>query len=158
MARLHSAAQTALGHPCAEVDNTLAQPAATPINTGERPALAALRAVFMAHVSFVVEHPGVPRVIFQELQHPGDTALKASVRTLMQQYRQLVMQLLTQAQAANTLAPGVDLPSAAVLFLGSVQGLVMQSLITGDVAAMTRQAPGVFAIFERGVLDLTPSF
>ena len=146
MARLNIAAQTALHQPSG----------ASSVASQARPALAALRAVFMAHVSFVEEHPGVPRVIFQELQQPGDSALKASVRGLMQQYRQLVMQLLTQAQAANTLAPGLDLPSAAVLFIGSVQGLVMQSLITGDVSAMTRQAPGVFAIFEHGVLN--PSF
>ena len=61
--------------------------------------LAALRAVFMAHVDFVVEQPGVPRVIFQELQHPEDTPLKARVRRLMQAYRTLLTGLLQRAQA-----------------------------------------------------------
>ena len=113
--------------------------------------LAALQAVFMAHVDFVVAHPGVPRVIFQELQHAQDTALKKRVRGLMQQYRRLLMGLLEHAQEQRLLAPGTDLQAATALFVGSVQGLVMQSLISGEVYAMTRQAPGVFNIYLRGL-------
>ncbi|ABM38140.1 hypothetical protein Pnap_2838 [Polaromonas naphthalenivorans CJ2] len=113
--------------------------------------LAALQAVFMAHVDFVAAHPGVPRVIFQELQHAQDTALKARVRGLMQQYRKLLMGLLEHAQAQRLLAPGTDREAAAVLFVGSVQGLVMQSLISGEVRAMAQQAPAVFTIYLRGL-------
>ena len=38
--------------------------------------LAALEAVFMAHIDFVSEHPGVPRMLFGELQRPGETLPK----------------------------------------------------------------------------------
>ena len=113
--------------------------------------LSALQDVFIAHVDFVIAHPGVPRIVFQELQHAHDTALKAAVQNLMQQYRALVVGLLQSAKAQNLLAPGTDLPSAALLFLGSMQGLVMQSLLSGDVQAIARQAPGVFAIYVRGI-------
>lgn len=122
-----------------------------------RAPLAALQAVLMAHVDFVVAHPGVPRVIFQELQHAQDTALKARVRALMQQYRKLLMGLLEHAHEQCLLAPGTDQEAAAVLFVGSVQGLVMQSLISGEVSAMAQQAPGVFKIYLRGLtLKETP--
>ena len=134
MERLHAAVQARNSDP------TVPQP------------LAALQAVFIAHVDFVIAHPGVPRVIFQELQHAHDTALKAAVQNLMQQYRALVVGLLQSAKAQNLLAPGTDLPSAALLFLGSIQGLVMQSLLSGDVQAIARQAPGVFAIYVRGIV------
>ena len=124
--------------------------------------MAALRAVFMAHVDFVVAHPGVPRLIFQELQRPDDTELKARVRQLMASYRTLLMRLLMQAKEHHCLAPSTDLTSAAVLFIGSIQGLVMQSLISGDVPAMVQQANGVFAIYQRGLHShapaATPSF
>lgn len=113
--------------------------------------LDALRAVFMAHVDFVVAHPGVPRVIFQELQRAQDTALKSRVRALMLQYRILLAGLLQRAQAQRLLAPGTDLQAAAVLFVGSIQGLVMQSLISGEVNAMRVQAAGVFTIYLRGL-------
>ena len=113
--------------------------------------LAALRAVFMAHVDFVVEQPGVPRVIFQELQHPDDTPLKARVRGLMQAYRTLLTGLLQRAQAAQLLATGTDLQAAAVLFIGSVQGLVMQSLLSGQVGAIRPLAPAVYDLFQHAL-------
>lgn len=113
--------------------------------------LAALQDVFIAHVDFVIAYPGVPRVVFQELQHAEETALKAAVRALMQQYRALVLELLQSAQSQLRLAPATHVPSAAVLFLGSVQGLVMQALVSGQVQSMAIQAPGVFAIYLRGI-------
>jgi TetR/AcrR family transcriptional regulator len=115
------------------------------------PPLVALRAVFMAHVDFVVEHPGVPRLIFQELQQPHDTALKERVRRLMHDYRRLLMRLLQQAQAQKALRPGTDLMAAAVLFIGSVQGLVMQSLLSGEVGAMRTHAAPVFELLQQAM-------
>lgn len=124
---------------------------AVPVDSEAPCPLAALQAVFLAHVDFVIAHPGIPRIIFQELQHAEDTPLKARVRGLMQQYRLLIMGLLQQAQAQGRLAPEADLQAAAVLFIGSVQGLVMQSLLSGQVSAMADHAPGVFAIYLRGL-------
>ncbi len=117
--------------------------------------LAALRAVFLAHVDFVVAHPGVPRIIFHELQHPDDSPLKARVRALMQAYRTLLGGVLRRAAAAGELAPGTDLQAAAVLFIGSVQGLVMQSLLSGQVGAMRRLAPPVFDLIQQALTTPT---
>ena len=114
-------------------------------------ALKALEAVFEAHVGFVTEHPGMPRLVFQELQQPGDTPLKAGVRGLLQAYRLLLLGLLQRASDQGQLAPGTALPAAAVLFMGSIQGLVMQALVSGDVASMQAQAPGVFQLLRRGL-------
>jgi TetR/AcrR family transcriptional regulator len=113
--------------------------------------LAALRAVFMAYVDFVVEHPGVPRLIFQELQQPHDTPLKARVRRLMHDVRLLLMRWLQQAQDQQALQPGTDLQAAAVLFIGSVQGLVMQSMLSGQVGAMRLQARTVFDLLQQAL-------
>lgn len=126
MTRLHTAAETA---------NTMS----------------ALRAVFLAHVDFVCTYPGVPRLIFQELQQAGDSALKARVRRLMQDYRQLLLALLQQAAARQLLRADIDPRAATALFIGSIQGLVMQAMLANDVPAIARQAPGVFAILERGL-------
>lgn len=41
--------------------------------------------------------------------------------------------------------------AAALLFIGTIQGLVMQSLLAGDVTRMRRDATGVFAIYRRGI-------
>lgn len=119
--------------------------------------LQTLRAVFMAHIGFVEQYPGVPRLIFQELQHAKPTPLKGKVQLLMADYRGLLSTLLTHAHDEGLLAPGVDLKGAAVLFMGAVQGLVMQSLVTGSLQNLTRQAAAVFNIYEAGLLAPTKS-
>lgn len=113
--------------------------------------MAALRAVFLTHVGFVVEQPGVPRVIFQELQQALDTPLKARVRALLLDYRILLTGLLQQASDAGLLAQDTDLQAAAVMFIGSVQGLVMQSMLSNQVPAMRTMAPAVFKLYQQAV-------
>lgn len=113
--------------------------------------LAALEAMFMAHVGFVARHPGVPRMLFGELQRPGDTLPKRMAQTLTQGYAQRLRGHLAAGIARQELDAGLDLDAAATLFIGTVQGLVMQSLIAGDVARIRRDALGVFAIYRRGI-------
>ena len=69
----------------------------------------------------------------------------------MQDYRGLITGLLQQALAARQLAPGTDLQAAAVLFIGSVQGLVMQSLLSGQVGAIRPLAPAVYDLFQHAL-------
>jgi TetR/AcrR family transcriptional regulator len=111
----------------------------------------ALRAVFKAHVGFVLAHPGVPRLIFHELQLSTDSPVKQEVRTLLQTYRRLLLRLLDAGVRRGDIAPALDLEAAATLFVGVVQGLVMQSMATGRTAALKSQADPVFAIYLRGI-------
>ena len=113
--------------------------------------LAALEAVFMAHIDFVSEHPGVPRMLFGELQRPGETLPKRMVQTLIQRYGERLRHLLERGKAIGELNASLDIEAASVSFIGSIQGLVMQSLIAGDAARIRRDASGVFAIYRRGI-------
>ena len=110
--------------------------------------LAALEAVFMAHVQFVTAHPGVPRMLFGELQRAETSGLKRMAQTLITRYGERVRALLAQGKAAGEIRADVDEGSAALLFIGMVQGLVMQSLLAGDVRRMSGQAAGVFALYR----------
>jgi AcrR family transcriptional regulator len=113
--------------------------------------VAALEAVFMTHIDFVTEHPGVPRIIFGELQRPGETPLKQMVQALIRRYGERLRRLLAAGKAPGELDTGLDADAAATLFIGTIQGLVMQSLLAGDVARIRRDAPVVFAIYRRGI-------
>lgn len=113
--------------------------------------IAALEAVFMTHIDFVSEHPGVPRMLFGELQRPGDTPTKRTVQALIHDYRKRLHRLLEAGVARGELDARIDPDAAAVLFIGTIQGLVMQSMLAGEAARMRRDAPGVFAIYRRGV-------
>lgn len=114
--------------------------------------LAALEAVFMTHIDFVAEHPGVPRMLFGELQRPSDSLPRRMVQTLLEHYRERLHRLLQAGQAQGELDAGLDVAAAAVLFVGTIQGLVMQSLLAGEVAHMRRDAVAVFAIYRRGIV------
>ena len=113
--------------------------------------LGAMHAMFMSHVEFVVEHPGIPRMMFGELQSAKATPAKQMVQTLIQQYTQRLDRLIEHGKANGELSSTLDSKAAATLFIGTVQGLVMQSLLAGDVKRMRRDAPGVFAIYRRGI-------
>lgn len=113
--------------------------------------LAALEAAFMAHVDFVVQHPGVPRMLFGELQRAEDSAAKLMVRTMIRGYSARLKRLIEEGKTQGELAADIDVDAAATLFIGSIQGLVMQSLIAGNVKAIRTNAPGVFAVFRRGI-------
>jgi len=110
--------------------------------------LAALEAVFMTHVEFVTIHPGVPRMLFGELQRAEMNGPKRLVQALIARYSERVRALLAQGKAAGEIRANMDEGSAALLFVGMVQGLVMQSLLAGDVRQMSDQAAGVFALFR----------
>lgn len=114
-------------------------------------AVEALAAVFRAHVAFVQAHPGVPRLIFHELQLPEDSPAKRAARALLQDYRTLLLELLDRGIAAGRLAPGLDREAAATAFVGLIQGLVMQTMLGGApaAAAMPQAAERVLALYRQ---------
>ena len=113
--------------------------------------LAALEAMFLAHVDFVARHPGVPRILFGELQRADDTPAKRMVRTLIERYRGRLVDLLERGKTMGECAADLDSAAASMLFIGSIQGLVMSSMLVGDVERVRRDAPGAFAILRRGL-------
>ncbi len=113
--------------------------------------LAALEAVFHAHIDFVVKHPGVPRILFGELQRAEDSPAKRAVRTLLRQYNERLQTLIEQGQSQGEVAPDLDTTAVAALFVGMIQGLVLQSLLTGKENSMRKKSVEVFSVYLRGI-------
>lgn len=113
--------------------------------------LVALEAMFMAHAAFVVEYPGVPHLLFSELQCAEKTPSKAIVQTLIQKYGKRLHRLIEEGKTNKDLDINLDPEAAVILFIGMLQGLVIRSLLAGDVANILRDAPRVFAIYRRGI-------
>jgi hypothetical protein len=116
-----------------------------------RSPVAALQAIFMTHIDFVSRHPGVPRMLFGELQRAGETQPKRMAQTLIRHYGERLRGLLEAGKTRGELDAGLDTDAAAVLFIGTIPGLVMQSLLADKVGQIRRDAPGVFAIYRRGI-------
>ncbi|TAM93149.1 MAG: TetR family transcriptional regulator [Rhodanobacteraceae bacterium] len=113
--------------------------------------MAALEAAFSAHVDFASKHPGAPRMLFGELQHPEDTPAKLVVQTLLRQYSKRLRILLEAGKAQGELEATLDVEAAVIAYIGMFQGLVMRTLLAGDAAHMRRDAARVFAIYRRGI-------
>ena len=113
--------------------------------------LAAMQAMFMSHIDFVIEHPGVPRMMFGQLQSTEPTEAKKMAQTLIRRYIERLCKRIELGKAAGEIALAVDTHAAAVLFVGTIQGLVMQSMLLNDVQRMRSDAPDVYAIYQRGI-------
>ena len=100
--------------------------------------LEAMEAMFMSHIGFVAEHPGVPRMMF-------------GAQTLLRRYRERLDRLIERGKTCGELAGNLDAEAAITLFIGTIQGLIMQSLLAGDMARIRREAPRVFAIYRDGI-------
>ncbi len=118
---------------------------------GHRSSVEALERMFLAHVDFVNRRPGVPRILFAELQKPDATPAKTIAGLLLKKYAKRLESLLEQGIEAGVLDPGMDVKAASGMFIGTVQGLVMQSMIAGKKDIDINDAGNVFRVFLRGI-------
>lgn len=110
-----------------------------------------LEAIFTAHVEFVAQHVGIPRILFGELQRDGDAPGKVRVQALMQEYRVRVVSSLDQAKLQGQIKAQTDSAAAATMFLGLVQGLVMQAMAADDFTTIRATSSALFDLYLQGL-------
>lgn len=113
--------------------------------------LETLERMFMTHIEFIARHPGVPRLMLGQLQHGRATPARRVIDAMLARYRERLMTVLADGNERGDLAGGLDREAAAIAFVGAIQGLVVQSMIAGDVDRIRTLAPRVFAIYRHGI-------
>ena len=81
----------------------------------------------------------MPRLIFHDLQQPADSPLKRQLGLLLQRYRQLLTRLLQNAVQQDEVPPDLDVAASTTMFIGIVQGLAMQSILSGPGTDLSRR-------------------
>ncbi|MBU0751303.1 MAG: TetR/AcrR family transcriptional regulator [Gammaproteobacteria bacterium] len=119
------------------------------LERGGKP-LELLERLFHAQVDFVAGHPGVPRILFHELQRPVASSLHGLARGIVGSYRERVIALVRRAKAVGELPADLDEEAAAVIFVGMVQGLVVQSTLFSGQLDMREAARRVFPLLLDG--------
>lgn len=114
----------------------------------------ALEAMFLAHVGFIARHPGIPRLMLGELQKPGNGPAKNIIRKMLANYRQKVVGLLDLGMAQGRIATGMDTEAAAVLYLGAIQGLVVQAMLSGEITSLEQSAPRIFRLYSASFQEM----
>ncbi|WP_162893704.1 TetR/AcrR family transcriptional regulator [Marinobacter sp. Arc7-DN-1] len=114
----------------------------------------ALEAMFLAHIGFIASHPGIPRLMLGQLQKPGNHRAKRIIRQTLATYRQKVVSLLNLGIEQQCITPTIDTEAAAVLYLGAIQGLVVQGMVGGDVRDLEQVAPRIFRLFSASFQEI----
>jgi AcrR family transcriptional regulator len=113
--------------------------------------LDAIERMFLAHVSFISKHPAIPRILFSELQNKKSGKMRHLIQEIMSGYEGRIAGLLEDAKAQSLVDAGLDSKSAAVLYIGMIQGLVMQVSIFGGKRSLLQEAAKTFPIFLHGI-------
>ena len=116
---------------------------------GEQEPLKRLERMFFAHVDFVTRHPAVPRLLFHELQGPAASPGREQMRLLIEGYRLRIAALLNSAKRDGSAIAALDVVSVTTLFIGMVQGLVVQSALAASPSrpTMRTRARRLFPLF-----------
>ena len=122
-----------------------------------RDPLDALERMFFAHIAFIDGHPAIPRVLMSEHLHGRSNALRQMVTEIMLGYEAKIAGLLQAAQTQARVRADLDTHAAATLYIGMIQGLVMQSSILRGKRTLAAEAARTFPVFLQAVRPHTSS-
>ena len=107
--------------------------------------------MFFAHLGFVDKVPAIPKLIFTDQLLKKNPKIKELIRSILADYEAKVTGLITQAKAQNLVRPDLDEHSAAVMFTGIIQGLVIRVSIIEARKSLIAEGKLVFPIFLHGI-------
>lgn len=113
--------------------------------------LDALERMFFAHVGFIDKHPAIPRMVFSGQMLHDSPKMKALVQEIVSGYEDRLIALLHEAREAGLARDDLDEQSAAILFIGMIQGLVVQITIFGARRSLLDEARKVFPVYLAGI-------
>lgn len=117
--------------------------------------LDALQRMFFAHIEFIAGHPAIPRVLMSEHLHGRSTVLRQLVTEIMLGYEAKIAGLLTDAQAQGMARADLDVHAAATLYIGMIQGLVLQASILRGQRTLAAEAARTFPVFLQAIRSST---
>lgn len=113
--------------------------------------LEALERIYHTHIAFVAEHPGVPRVLFAELQNPVGSQARKIVRNMLARYSTLLEGIIASGIVKKEIDPSVDTRAAATMFIGTLQGQVIQAMIADDSTTLPEDGKKLFPLVRRAL-------
>lgn len=116
-----------------------------------RDPLDALQRMFFAHVDFIAAHPAIPRLLMSEHLHGRSTMLRTLVTEILLGFEAKIAGQLEAARDQDLARRDLDTHAAATLYLGLIQGLVLQSSILRGQRDLRTEAARTFPIFMQAI-------
>lgn len=123
----------------------------------EKVPLAALESAFYFHVSFMAKHPTVPGTIMAWYSQTRDVRVRARIEAAIGHYESRLARLIGKAKLQGLVRPAVDAQTAASVFVGMIQGLMLR--VNADLirpGMLLREAATAFPVYLDGIC-VTPA-
>ncbi|CQR75031.1 Nucleoid occlusion factor SlmA [Sporomusa ovata DSM 2662] len=86
-----------------------------------------LKLLFTLHLQFIKSKRAIPQTLFSLLGSNKNMLLKRKILAVISRYVEQITDMIAEGQALSEIAPNVDPKSAAMLFIGLIQPLVILS-------------------------------
>lgn len=106
--------------------------------------LSSLEQIFMMNISLASNYPSLPRIILSSIKKNKNTLTGSLTKKLIHNYKARLYRLFAKAIENNELPSHLDVNTATTIFIGTIQGLIIQSLILNDPELLSREASNAF--------------
>lgn len=94
---------------------------ASAIAGGSRKPLEKLETIYFSHVALIIEHPGIPRFVFSDDIHMGQSNLAETLALRIGNYIETITGVIAAGVAEGDLKPGLSPRETALTLLGMIQ-------------------------------------
>lgn len=110
-----------------------------------------LEAMFSAHIEFVCEHPGAPRILLSQLQKNDDSRSRRLVKAILTLYRERIEEIVIEGIQQKEIRKDLSPDAVATHYVGLVQGIVIRHMLASSADRTKSIAKEQFAIFRQGI-------
>ncbi|PWB59171.1 MAG: TetR family transcriptional regulator [Nitrosomonadales bacterium] len=110
-----------------------------------------LKIVIRAHLDFIQNQPGIPRLLFSEELQSGDPEFRERMDQLVMFFLKFIAGLISAAQDAGEIRADIIPQQAACLLIAAVQGLALRWVLTsGERFELSEQSDIVITTLLEG--------
>lgn len=117
-------------------------------NSSENP-LACLREIYLLHLGFVENNAGIPRLVFSEEIHGGNSILKDIMFNTIAGYAGKLESLFQKGQIAGLIERDLDPACCALTMIGMVQVTILRWSLSGFSFSLTEEGIKLWNNFEK---------
>ena len=111
--------------------------------------LACLREIYALHIAFVGNNAGIPRLVFSEEIHGGNSMLKEIMFNTVKGYAGKLESLFRNGQVAGLIEKGLDPACCALTMIGMVQVTILRWSLSGFSFSLKKEGLKLWNNFEK---------
>ncbi len=107
-----------------------------------------LRKIFKLHLRYVGQNHGIPRLVFSDEIHAGNTKLRSRLLETISAYAQLLEGVIDEGKQQGSIKSGVDAWATAFTFIGMIQVTILRWVLSGFKLSIEDEGVALWDNFE----------